>query len=340
MMMNTCKNYDIFYYFTKTRREVRLNQILLNCEFLFIGIKLLAVLELVLDLLHQLLLLLLRKLLLLALNLGDVTGGIGHLSNLLLIIDLLILLKHPVGISLGLKVTGVHDPSLGAKLLAELVVVRNNNNTTVEGLNGTGKGAEGLAIEVVGGLIKDEDMRLVPHGSGKDDLNLLSSRKGGHTVVSTELTVKTAILKVLLDILGGKRTDVETGTLSDLEIDGLHGLVPTHLLESLGRKVLARVDGGTSVLDLVLVLLGLVLLTAANKLSNDLLNLGDLSSFLIGELDLEGGLLKLLLLGSELHGDLDKRLLILTVVGVTPTDVLIGSLVEVALNVVESMLAT
>ena len=315
-----------------------LDEILLDGEFLFVGVEVLAVLELVLDLLDQLLLLLLGKLLLLALNLGDVTGGIGHLGNLLLVVDLLILLKHPVGITLGLKVAGVHDPGLGAELLAELVVVGNDDNATVEGLDGAGEGTEGLAIEVIGGLVEDEDMGLVPHSSGKDDLDLLSSREGRHTVVGTEFTVETAILEVLLDVLGGKRTDVKTGTLGNLEIDGLHGLLPTHLLEGLGGKVLARVDGGASVLDLVLVVLGLVLLTATNELGNNLLDLGDLATLLIDELDLEGGLLELLLLLGELHGNLDEGLLVLTVVGVTPTDVFIGSLVEMGLNVVEGVL--
>ena len=315
-----------------------LDEILLDGEILLVGVEVLAVLKLGLDLLDQLLLLLLGKLLLLALNLTDVTGGIGHLGNLLCVADLVILLKHPLGIALGLEVAGVHDPGLGAKLLAELVVVGNDDNTTVEGLNGTGKGTEGLAIEVVGGLIKDEDMRLVPHGSGKDDLDLLSSGKGRHTVVGTELTVETAILEVLLDVLGRKRTDIQTGALGDLEIDGLHGLLPTHLLEGLGGKVLARVDGGASILDLVLVVLGLVLLTATNELGNDLLDLGDLATLLIDELDLEGGLLELLLLVGELHGNLDEGLLVLTVVGVTPADVFVGRLGEMGLNVVEGVL--
>jgi hypothetical protein len=163
---------------------------------------------------------------------------------------------------------GVHDPGLGAKLLAKLVVVGNNDNTAVEGLDGTSEGSKGLTIKVVGGLVKDEDVRLVPHGSGKNDLDLLSSREGRHTVVGTELTVETAILEVLLDVLGGKRADVKTGALGDLEIDGLHGLLPTHLLEGLGREVLARVDGGASVLDLVLVVLGLVLLASTNELAS------------------------------------------------------------------------
>mmetsp|Transcript_10425 Transcript_10425/g.22096 ORF Transcript_10425/g.22096 Transcript_10425/m.22096 type:complete len:430 (-) Transcript_10425:1671-2960(-) len=234
---------------------------------------------------------------------------------------------------------GIHNPGLGTKLLAELVVVGDDNDTTIKGLDSTSEGAEGFAVEVVSGLVKDKDVRLIPHSSGKNDLDLLSTRKGGHTVVGTELTVETAILEMLLDILCRKRTDVKTSTLSDLEIDSLHCLLPTHLLQRLCGKVLAGVDSRASVLDLVLVLLGLVLLTATNKLGNNLLHLGDLARLIIDELDLEGGLLKLLLLGGELHGNLDKGLLILTIVGVTPSDILIRSLVEVALNVVEGMLS-
>ena len=71
--------------------------------------------------------------------------------------------------------SGVHDPGLGAELGAELVVVGDDDDSSSEALDGSGEGSEGFAVEVVGRLIEDDDVGLVPHGSGEDDLDLLSS---------------------------------------------------------------------------------------------------------------------------------------------------------------------
>mmetsp|Transcript_2521 Transcript_2521/g.4014 ORF Transcript_2521/g.4014 Transcript_2521/m.4014 type:complete len:342 (+) Transcript_2521:888-1913(+) len=216
--------------------------------------------------------------------------------------------------------------------------MRNNNDSTAETFNSASKGTKRFAIEVVGRLVKDEDMRLIPHSSGQNNLHLLSSRKGGHTVVGTELTVKTAILQMLFDVLGGKRTDVKTGALGNLEIDSLHGLLPSHLLQSLLGQEVTVTHGGSKVADLILVFLGLVGLTTAHKLRDDLLDLGDLTTFIISELDLVRSLLQLFFLWAKLHCNLDERFLVLSVVGVTPTDVLVRSSVNMLFNVMESML--
>mmetsp|Transcript_24668 Transcript_24668/g.44609 ORF Transcript_24668/g.44609 Transcript_24668/m.44609 type:complete len:584 (+) Transcript_24668:470-2221(+) len=181
-------------------------------------------------------------------------------------------------------------------------------------------------------------MRLVPHCSGEDDLDLLSSRKGRQSIVGSEFTIQTTILQMLFNILGRKRADVKTSTLGNLHIDSFHSLVPSHFLKGLLRQVLSRVDTGSGITNLVFVFLALVGLTTSDKLSNNLLDLANLTTFLVRELDLERSLLELLLFGSELHRNLDKTFLVFTVVGVTPSNVLIGSLGEVTLNVMESML--
>ena len=67
-------------------------------------------------------------------------------------------------------------------------------------------------------------MRLIPHSSGKNNLNLLSSGKSRHMVVSSKLGDKTAILKMLLNIFGGKKTDVKSSTLSNFNTHSLHGI--------------------------------------------------------------------------------------------------------------------
>mmetsp|Transcript_14470 Transcript_14470/g.27591 ORF Transcript_14470/g.27591 Transcript_14470/m.27591 type:complete len:882 (+) Transcript_14470:386-3031(+) len=234
--------------------------------------------------------------------------------------------------------SGIHDPRLGTELRAEFVVVRDHDDASVKSFDGSRERSQRLPIEVVGRLVEDEDVRLVPHGRRKDDLHLLPSGQRRHTVVRAKLPGQAAVLKVLLDVLGRERADVKAGPLGNLEIHRLHCLLPAHLLERLLGEVLAAVDGGSRVLDLVLVILGLVRLTATDQLRHNLLHLSDLTGLVVDELNLERLLLKLDLLVGELHGNLDETLLVLTVVGVPPPDVLIGSLVQVALNVVEGVL--
>ena len=43
-----------------------------------------------------------------------------------------------------------------AKLGDELVVVRNNYNSSIEGFNGTSQGTQTFTIKVVGGLVKND----------------------------------------------------------------------------------------------------------------------------------------------------------------------------------------
>mmetsp|Transcript_22096 Transcript_22096/g.37598 ORF Transcript_22096/g.37598 Transcript_22096/m.37598 type:complete len:759 (-) Transcript_22096:45-2321(-) len=315
-----------------------LQEILLKRKFFFVGIQWLVILNLVLDLLGEGLLFLLGQLLLGSLELGDITSSICHFRYLFLLFNLGVLLQHPVGISLGLQVTSVHDPCLGAELLRKLIVVRDNDNSSLKRLNRTRQSSKRFTIQIVGRLVQHDNVRLVPHGSSQHNLHLLSSRQGRHTVVSSKLTVQPTILQMLFDVLGRQRTNVQTSTLSNLEIHSLHGLVPTHLLQSLGRQVFTRVHRGSSVPHFVLVILRLVGLTSSNKLRHNLLDLGDLSSLLIGKLDLEWGLLLLELLIGKLHSHLHQRLLVLSIVGISPSNVLVGGLVQVLLNVVKGVL--
>merc|ERR1711953_1410226 len=319
-------------------RVSSLDEILLNCKCFLVGIKIFSCLDLCLNLLHKLLLLFLRELLLCSLELCNITSSISHLSDLFLRLNLGILLKHPVCISLGLEMSCIHNPSLWTKLRTELVVMGNHYNSTIEILNCSSKCSKRFTIKVICWFVQNKNMRLVPHSCCKYNLHLLSSRKSRHTVMSSEFTSKTTILKMLFNILGRKWAYVKSCTLCNLKIDSLHCLLPSHLFKGLCWKVVSRVLGRSSILNFIFVLLGLVGLTSANKLSNNLLYLGNLSRLLISEGNFIWSLLKLLFFLRKLHGYLNKRFLILSLVRVTPTDVLIWSFVEVILNVMESML--
>mmetsp|Transcript_21178 Transcript_21178/g.43570 ORF Transcript_21178/g.43570 Transcript_21178/m.43570 type:complete len:219 (+) Transcript_21178:47-703(+) len=212
-------------------RKYCLKKILLEGQFFLIGIEVDTILDLLLNLLDKLFLFLLRQLLRSCLYLNLVTCGIGHILKLLLISDLSILLKHPISITLSLKVTRIHNPSLRTKFRNEFVVVRNDNDTSVECINGMSKSSQRFTIKVVRGFVKNDDVRLHPHGSSDDDLNLLSSGKSRHTVVGSEFWRKTTPVQVRLNILGRKGLDEHTSQLSKFEIDCLHGLLPTHLFQ-------------------------------------------------------------------------------------------------------------
>ena len=56
--------------------------------------------------------------------------------------------------------------------------------------DGVGERAERVAVEIVGGLVEDDDVRLVPHGGADHDLDLLAARQRAHAVVGAELGVR------------------------------------------------------------------------------------------------------------------------------------------------------
>mmetsp|Transcript_14675 Transcript_14675/g.22361 ORF Transcript_14675/g.22361 Transcript_14675/m.22361 type:complete len:273 (-) Transcript_14675:1957-2775(-) len=182
-------------------------------------------------------------------------------------------------------------------------------------------------------------MRLIPHGSRNYDLNLLSSRESGHTVMRSKFTVQPNIFKMLFDILCRQRTDIETGSLCDLQVNSLDCFFPSHLLQDLGREIFSRVNSGSCITDFVFVFLRLVLFSSSDQFDNDLLDLADLSCCVIGKLDFVWGLLKLFFFGGENHRYLDERFLVLSLVGISPSDVFIWRLVQVTFNVVESVLS-
>jgi len=72
-------------------------------------------------------------------------------------------------------------------------------------------------------LIKDNNVRLIPHSSGKNNLNLLSSGKS-------------RILKMLLNIFGGKKTDVKSSTLSNFNTHSLHGITLVKAMAALEKE--------------------------------------------------------------------------------------------------------
>lgn len=149
------------------------------------------------------------------------------IKDVLLIVLLLVdtgsrsLTLDPV-VSRSREVSVAHGPHFGTDRLGELAVVRNDEDSSLERLEGRDERRERLSVEVVGRLVEDDDVGTTPRGSGEDDLDLLSSRETTHRVVGRELGLETEIDKVSLDLLSDEGSE-ETSLLGLSRVD-LHNL--------------------------------------------------------------------------------------------------------------------
>ena len=67
-------------------------------------------------------------------------------------------------------------------------------------MNRTRERAEGIAIQVVGRFVENDDVRAVPHRRRDDDLDLLPAGKRSHASVGAKLLVQADVFEVLLDV--------------------------------------------------------------------------------------------------------------------------------------------
>merc|ERR1719464_71243 len=126
--------------------------------------------------------------------------------HVLLDVDLVagvLLLLFRDGLSLDAEVAPFHDPLLRGNVLTELLVVRNDQHASVVVLDGKHQGSETISVQIVGGLIENEDVRVLPHGSGQDDLNLHATAELTDLGVGSGLGVHAEVAQVLLH--GGLR---------------------------------------------------------------------------------------------------------------------------------------
>jgi len=279
-----------------------------------------------------------RRQLGLLLRRGDlVAEGIELLLLLLLALETGsgALALHPV--VAGRRHLAVDDgPDLLGEILGELGRMGDDDDTALEGLQRLGESTKGVAVEVVGRLVKDDQMRTLPRAGGQDDLDTLSTGKTQHAGMGNELGIKTEVGAVLLDLLADQRTELSRGE-SLLLIDiGNHllmggenlgtwdpGVVGSHHRSPslvLHADVLTESEG-------TLVLVGVLELAARVDTDNTTLSALDL-------VDLVHGLL--VLIGDDLVGTIHS-LTILTSLE-TPLDVLGWSLLQVVIDMRESVL--
>jgi len=232
--------------------------------------------------------------------------------------------------------TVVDGPDFLSEVLSELTGVGNDDNTTLEGLDGLGESTKGVTVEVVGGLVEDDNVGTLPRASGKNNLDTLATRETTHAGVRDQLGVETEVGAVLLNLLADQGTELTGGeglllvNFGDLLLvggdnlrTGQPGVFVGHQgspLLGLHADVLTQRPG-----DLVLVgVLELATRVDAN----------DTTGGTIDRVNLVHGLL--VLLGDDLVGTV-HGLTVLTSLE-TPLDVLGGSGVQVVINVSEGVL--
>mmetsp|Transcript_29452 Transcript_29452/g.61678 ORF Transcript_29452/g.61678 Transcript_29452/m.61678 type:complete len:939 (-) Transcript_29452:64-2880(-) len=106
--------------------------------------------------------------------------------------------------------------------------MRNNDHASGVVLDGSCQGSEGVAIEEVGGLVENSDVRLHPHARREHDLNLLPARKRRDLGVGPELSLKVEAVQVLLN--------VELGQLLCRDATRLEGDALIHLHHQLLQR--------------------------------------------------------------------------------------------------------
>mmetsp|Transcript_70139 Transcript_70139/g.158592 ORF Transcript_70139/g.158592 Transcript_70139/m.158592 type:complete len:226 (-) Transcript_70139:445-1122(-) len=136
---------------------------------------------------------------------------------------------HPVWVALAVESPDpvahlLQDPALGADGAAELVVVRDDHHPALVLHDGVRERAERVAVQVVGRLVEDHHVRLVPHGGPNHHLDLLAPREGVHAEVGAVLPVEADVLQVLLHVGRGEGAHVHALSGGDLLVALHHHL--------------------------------------------------------------------------------------------------------------------
>lgn len=211
-----------------------------------------------------------------------------------------------------------------------------DDDTTLELLDGLGQSTERVTVKVVGRLVKDDQVRSLPRASSQDNLDTLTTGQTLHTRVGNQLSVETEVLAVSLNLLSDQRTEL-TGSESLLHVDlGDQLLVrgqqlgtgqPLVVSGHHGHLTLVLLAGVLNQRERALVLVRVLELSAGVDTDDTTLGAVDTE-------DLPGSLL--VILGDDLVGSV-HGLTVLTSLE-TPLDVLGWGLVKVVVDVGEGVL--
>lgn len=227
-------------------------------------------------------------------------------------------------------------PDFLGEVLSELTGVSDDDDTTLEALQSLGQSTQGVTVQVVSRLIKDDDVGTLPRAGSKDDLDTLTTGQTAHAGVGNQLSIETELLAVGLNLLTDERTELTAGkglllvNLGNHLGVGLHDLVtgnPGVVGGHHGSPALALHADVLTQRERALVLVAVLELTTS-------VDTNDTTELALDLVDLVHGLL--ILVGDDLVGTV-HGLTVLTGLE-TPLDVLGGSGVEVVINVSESVL--
>ncbi|CEI62809.1 unnamed protein product [Fusarium venenatum] len=267
---------------------------------------------------------------------------VAHGIELLLLITVVSLETGTRALTLNPVVAGrshpsVHDgPDLLSQVLGELSRVGNDDDTTLELFESLGQGTERVTVKIVGRLIKNDKMGSLPRASSQDSLDTLTTGQTTHTRVRNKLSVETEVGAVRLNLLSDQRSELTRGKgLLHINISN-HLLVRSQKFVSGQPGVVSSHHGNPSLVlhanvltegERTLVLVRVLELSSA-------VDTNDTSLATLNAEDLVHGLL--ISLGDDLVGTV-HGLTILTSLE-SPLDVLGRSLVEVVIDVSESVL--
>jgi len=100
-------------------------------------------------------------------------------------------------------------PLLGTQRADELFVVGDHDDAAFVVADRDGEAAEGVAVQVVGGFVEDEEVGVIPHGAGEDDFDLLAAGETGDFVVVRDVGVETDVFEVFGDDFGREFAEAE-----------------------------------------------------------------------------------------------------------------------------------
>ena len=237
----------------------------------------------------------------------------------------------------GRRHLAVHDsPDFLGQVLGELGRVGNDDDTTLELLERLGQRTQRVTVQVVGGLVKDDQVRSLPRASGKDSLDTLATGQTAHARVGDQLGVEAKVGAVGLNLLADQRAELTRGQ-GLLHVDvGNHLLMRGQQLVTGQPDVVGRHHGRPALVlhaDVLTESARALVLVAILELSAG----ADANDAALGALNLEDlvhGLL--IILGDDLVGAV-HGLAIFTSLE-SPLDVLRRSLVQVVIDVGESVL--
>ena len=218
----------------------------------------------------------------------------------------------------------------------ELLGVSDDDDTTLERLESLGERTKRITVEIVGGLVKDDQVGALPRASGEHNLDTLATGETAHAGVRDELRIDAKEGAVLFDLTTDQRAEltggeglllVDLGDLLGVGGDDLGtgdpGVVGSHH----GNPLLALHANVLTKGERALVLIRVLELAAG-------VNANDTTLGVVDGVDAVHGLL--VVLGDDLVGTV-HGLTVLTGLE-APLNVLGRGLVEVVVDVGESVL--